>query len=107
DLARPELRDGGMVAADVPRARNPADGAGHQPRRRSAARRARSADGVARRRGMKERTAFFLPDGDDRFVATEHGRGPWRLGHLHAGPPSALLARAIEPPAGPAAPLTP
>jgi hypothetical protein len=44
--------------------------------------------------------AFFIPDGDDRFVATEHGRGPWSLGHLHAGPPSALLARAIERAAG-------
>lgn len=44
--------------------------------------------------------AFFLPDGDDRFVATEHGRGPWSPGHLHAGPPSALLARAIERAAG-------
>jgi len=55
---------------------------------------------------MKERTAFFLPDGDDRFVATEHGRGPWSLGHLHAGPPSALLARAIERAAGDAALVT-
>ena len=44
--------------------------------------------------------AFFLPDGDDRFVAAEHGRGPWSPGHLHAGPPSALLARAIERAAG-------
>src|SRR5262249_9114447 len=50
----------------------------------------------ARRRGMSEPAAFFLPGGDDRFVATEHGRGPWSVGHLHAGPPSALLARAIE-----------
>ena len=40
--------------------------------------------------------AFFFPDGDDRFVATPHGRGPWSPDHLHAGPPSALLARAIE-----------
>jgi hypothetical protein len=44
--------------------------------------------------------AFFLPDGGDRFVATEHGRGPWSPDHLHAGPPSALLARAIERAAG-------
>jgi hypothetical protein len=49
---------------------------------------------------MSEPGAFFLPDGDDRFVATEHGRGPWSPGHLHAGPPSALLARAIERAAG-------
>jgi hypothetical protein len=40
--------------------------------------------------------AFFVPDGDDRFVATEHSRGPWSREHQHAGPPSALLARAIE-----------
>jgi len=45
---------------------------------------------------MSEPAAFFLPDGDNRFVATGHGRGPWSAGHLHAGPPSALLARAIE-----------
>ena len=29
-------------------------------------------------------------------MATEHGRGPWSPAHQHAGPPSALLARAIE-----------
>jgi hypothetical protein len=39
--------------------------------------------------------AFFLPEGD-RFVATEHTRGPWSPAHQHAGPPSALLARAVE-----------
>lgn len=39
--------------------------------------------------------AFFVPDGE-RFVATEHTRGPWSPGHQHAGPPSALLARALE-----------
>ncbi len=45
---------------------------------------------------MSAPEAFFVPDGDDRFVATEHGRGPWSPDHLHAGPPAALLARAIE-----------
>jgi len=45
---------------------------------------------------MSNPDAFFLPDGNDRFVATEHGRGPWSPDHQHAGPPSALLARAIE-----------
>jgi acyl-Coa thioesterase superfamily protein/acyl-CoA thioesterase superfamily protein len=45
---------------------------------------------------VSEPGAFFLPDGDTRFIATGHGRGPWSAGHLHAGPPSALLARAIE-----------
>lgn len=39
--------------------------------------------------------AFFVADGS-RLVATEHTRGPWSQGHQHAGPPSALLARAIE-----------
>jgi Thioesterase-like superfamily len=39
--------------------------------------------------------AFFLPDGD-RFVATELTRGPWDPGAQHAGPPAALLGRAIE-----------
>jgi Thioesterase-like superfamily len=40
-------------------------------------------------------SAFFLPDGE-RFVPTEHTRGPWSAEHQHAGPASALLARAIE-----------
>jgi hypothetical protein len=39
--------------------------------------------------------AFFFPDGD-RFVATELTRGPWDAGAQHAGPPAALLGRAIE-----------
>jgi Thioesterase-like superfamily len=39
--------------------------------------------------------AFFIPDGD-RFVATELTRGPWYAGAQHAGPPAALLGRAIE-----------
>ncbi len=39
--------------------------------------------------------SFFLPDGDG-FVATEATRGPWSVDHQHAGPPSALLARAVE-----------
>jgi hypothetical protein len=39
--------------------------------------------------------AFYLPDGDG-FVATELTRGPWDPGAQHAGPPAALLGRAIE-----------
>lgn len=39
--------------------------------------------------------AFFLPDGD-AFVATELTRGPWDPGAQHGGPPTALLARALE-----------
>ncbi len=37
--------------------------------------------------------AFFRALGQGRFEATEHGRGPWSNDHLHAGPPSALMAR--------------
>jgi hypothetical protein len=39
--------------------------------------------------------AFYEPDGD-RFLATELTRGPWDPGAQHAGPPAALLGRAIE-----------
>jgi hypothetical protein len=39
--------------------------------------------------------AFFEPAGDD-FLATELTRGPWDPGAQHAGPPAALLGRAIE-----------
>lgn len=37
-----------------------------------------------------------MPDGPDRFVATELTRGPWDAEAQHAGPPGALLGRAIE-----------
>lgn len=39
--------------------------------------------------------AFFEPDGG-RYIATELTRGPWHQDFQHAGPPSALLAHAIE-----------
>jgi Thioesterase-like superfamily len=39
--------------------------------------------------------AFFFPDGES-YAATELTRGPWSPEHQHAGPPAALLARAIE-----------
>jgi hypothetical protein len=39
--------------------------------------------------------AFYLPEGD-RFVSTSLTRGPWDENSQHAGPPSALLARALE-----------
>ena len=39
--------------------------------------------------------AFYLPDGND-LIATELTRGPWDAGSQHAGPPAALLGRAIE-----------
>jgi hypothetical protein len=39
--------------------------------------------------------AFYERDGDG-FRATELTRGPWDPGHQHAGPPSALIGRAVE-----------
>jgi hypothetical protein len=46
--------------------------------------------------------AIFVPDGDT-LVPTALARGPWDLTAMHGGPPSALLARAVEqaePPEG-------
>jgi Thioesterase-like superfamily len=40
--------------------------------------------------------AFYEPLGDDRFASTPHTRGPWDPAFQHAGPPAALLARALE-----------
>jgi hypothetical protein len=41
--------------------------------------------------------AFYLPTGEpDSFEATELSEGPWAPGVQHGGPPSALLARAVE-----------
>ena len=40
--------------------------------------------------------AFFDVRGPDRFSATELTRGPWDPGLQHAGPPAALLGRAVE-----------
>jgi hypothetical protein len=39
--------------------------------------------------------AFYLPDGD-ALVSTELTRGPWDPNAQHAGPPAALLGRAVE-----------
>ena len=39
--------------------------------------------------------AFFVPDGA-RYVPTELTRGPWDPDAQHAGPPAALIGRAIE-----------
>jgi hypothetical protein len=39
--------------------------------------------------------AFYAVDGE-RIVASELTRGPWDPSSQHAGPPSALLARALE-----------
>lgn len=43
--------------------------------------------------------AFFVADGEF-FVATELTRGPWERSSQHAGPPAALIGRAIERCAG-------
>ncbi len=48
---------------------------------------------VSRSRSMRE--PFFHVDGDD-FLPTQLCQGPWDPGSAHGGPPSALLARAIE-----------
>jgi hypothetical protein len=40
--------------------------------------------------------SFYEPLGDGRFASTEHTRGPWDPAFQHAGPPAALLGRAIE-----------
>jgi len=48
---------------------------------------------------MSEETAFFLLEGD-RLVPTVLTRGPWSPVHQHGGPPSAIMARAIEQAAG-------
>ncbi len=44
---------------------------------------------------MTEASAFYTPLAQG-FAAGLHTRGPWSPGHQHAGPPAALLARAIE-----------
>jgi acyl-CoA thioesterase len=45
--------------------------------------------------------AFYLPTGADTFRATVAAQGPWDPGYQHGGPPTALLAAAIERHAGP------
>jgi hypothetical protein len=39
--------------------------------------------------------AFFAPEGDS-FVPSQLTRGPWDAASQHAGPPAALIGRAIE-----------
>lgn len=48
---------------------------------------------------MSEETAFFILEGE-RLVPTALTRGPWSSIHQHGGPPSAVMARAIEQAAG-------
>ena len=39
---------------------------------------------------------FFTSEDNIWFQPTSHTRGPWHEDHCHAGPPTALLARAVE-----------
>jgi hypothetical protein len=48
---------------------------------------------------MSEETAFFVLEGE-RLIPTVLTRGPWSPIHQHGGPPSAVMARAIEQAAG-------
>lgn len=43
----------------------------------------------------------FVPAGGSRWRASQLTRGPWDPGHQHAGPPSALVARAVLAAAAP------
>lgn len=45
--------------------------------------------------------AFYSRVAEDRFESTEHTRGPWDAATQHAGPPAALLGRAVEAKARP------
>jgi hypothetical protein len=45
--------------------------------------------------GARTEGAFYVPVDDDVFDSTELTRGPWSPDHQHAGPPTALLGRAL------------
>ncbi|WP_351229947.1 thioesterase family protein [Streptomyces sp. NPDC002133] len=45
---------------------------------------------------MAEPEAFYERISENRFVSTEHTRGPWDAGSQHAGPPAALLGRSLD-----------
>jgi hypothetical protein len=40
--------------------------------------------------------SFYVPAGEDTWLATLHTTGPWDARAQHGGPPSALLGRAIQ-----------
>jgi len=40
--------------------------------------------------------SFFTTDDGQWFQPTEHTRGPWDENHCHAGPPTGLIARALQ-----------
>lgn len=39
---------------------------------------------------------FFTTEDNEWFSPTDHTRGPWHVEHCHAGPPTGLIARAVE-----------
>lgn len=45
---------------------------------------------------MSEPSAAYSRTDSNRFVSHELARGPWDPAHQHAGPPSALVCRAVE-----------
>ncbi|RSS60727.1 thioesterase family protein [Streptomyces sp. WAC07061] len=45
---------------------------------------------------MDAEDGFYERLGEGRFLATAATRGPWDAGSQHAGPPAALLGRAVE-----------
>jgi hypothetical protein len=55
-----------------------------------------SSSGAAYRGAAVEYDAFYEQGDSDTFVATPAAAGPWDAAVQHAGPPSALLARAFE-----------
>lgn len=46
-------------------------------------------------------TAAYHPQGPGHFIASQLTRGPWEPTHQHAGPPTALVCRAVEQAAAP------
>lgn len=45
---------------------------------------------------MTTQEAFWIPEGNERFRATQYTQGPWNPHFQHGGPPGALLVRQIE-----------
>ncbi len=40
--------------------------------------------------------SFFTTEDNEWFHPTSHSRGPWDANHCHAGPPTGMIARALE-----------
>ncbi|MDW8467758.1 MAG: hypothetical protein RML56_00875 [Burkholderiales bacterium] len=52
-------------------------------------------DTIATVSGCASAAAAFVPAGEGRWRASALTRGPWHPEHQHAGPPIALVGRAI------------